>query len=166
MNLTLPGSSVHGILQSRILEWVDKFFSRGSTQSRDSTWASCIAERFFTIWTTREPLTSLSWIEIQSYQSFKVLQLFIKEEMYHVFHILGLEHRKSGLPGWLTSKESVWDAGDTTGSIPGLGRSIGGMATYSSILALENPMDRGAWQATVHSIAQSQTWLKWLSRHA
>jgi len=55
--------------------------------------------------------------------------------MYHVFHILGLEHRKSGLPGWLTGKESVWDAGDTTGSIPGLGRSLGGrhgnLAGYS-----------------------------------
>ena len=85
--------------------------------------------------------------------------------MYHVFHILGLEHRKSGLPGWLTSKESVWDAGDTTGSIPGLGRSIGGMATYSSILALENPMDRGAWQATVHRVVKSQTRPKRLSTY-
>ena len=28
---------------------------------------------------------------------------------------------------------------------------------------LENPMDRGAWQATVHKVAKSQTWLKWLS---
>ena len=35
-----------------------------------------------------------------------------------------------------------------------------GMATHSSVLALENPMDRGAWQATVHSTAQSQTQLK------
>ena len=32
-----------------------------------------------------------------------------------------------------------------------------GMATYSSILAWENPMDRGAWQATVHGVAKSQT---------
>ena len=30
-----------------------------------------------------------------------------------------------------------------------------GMATHSSILALENPMDRGAWQATVHRVAES-----------
>ena len=126
MNLTLPGSSVHGALQSRILVWVANFFSRGSTQPRDWTWVSCIAERFFTIWTTREPLTSLSWTEIQSYQSLKALQLFIKEEIYCVFHILGLEHRKSGIPGWLTGKESVWDTGDTMGLIPGLERSLGG----------------------------------------
>ena len=31
------------------------------------------------------------------------------------------------------------------------------MATHSSVLALENPMDRGAWQATVHSITESDT---------
>ena len=37
------------------------------------------------------------------------------------------------------------------------------MATHSSILAWENPMDRGAWQATVHGIGKSQTRLKQLS---
>ena len=31
---------------------------------------------------------------------------------------------------------------------------------------LENPMDRGAWRATVYGVAKSQTWLKWLSTHA
>ena len=50
------------------------------------------------------------------------------------------------------------------GSIPGLGRSPGG--GHSNPLQysyLENPMDRGAWQAIVHSVTKSQTWLKWLS---
>ena len=42
-----PGSSVHGILQARILEWVAIPFSRGSPQLRDWTQASCIAGRFF-----------------------------------------------------------------------------------------------------------------------
>ena len=53
------------------------------------------------------------------------------------------------------------------GSIPGSGRSPGGghgnPLQYS---CLENLMDRGAWQATVHKVAQSQTLLKWLSIHA
>ena len=49
-----PGSSVHGILQARILGWVAIPFSRGSSQPRDWTWVSCIAGRFFTIWATRE----------------------------------------------------------------------------------------------------------------
>ena len=45
----LPGSSVHGILQAGILEWVAIPFSRGSSQPRDQTQVSCIAGRFFTI---------------------------------------------------------------------------------------------------------------------
>ena len=44
----LPGSSVHGILQARILGWVAIPWSRGSSQSRDQTPVSCIAGRFFT----------------------------------------------------------------------------------------------------------------------
>ena len=43
-----PGSTVHGILQARILEWVVMPFSRGSSQPRDRTPASCIAGRFLT----------------------------------------------------------------------------------------------------------------------
>ena len=45
-----PGSSVHGILQARILEWVASPFSRGSSQPRGQIWVSCIAGRFFIIW--------------------------------------------------------------------------------------------------------------------
>ena len=48
------GSSVHGILQARVLEWVTISFSRGSSQPRDWTWVSRIAGRHFTIWATRE----------------------------------------------------------------------------------------------------------------
>ena len=55
MDCTLPGSSVHGILQARILEWVAVPFSRnGSSQSRDQTQVSHIGGRFFTVWATRE----------------------------------------------------------------------------------------------------------------
>ena len=43
-----PGSSVHGILQARTLEWVAISFSRGSSQPRDQAWVSCIAGRFLT----------------------------------------------------------------------------------------------------------------------
>ena len=49
---SLPSSSVHGILQARILEWVAIPFSRGSCRPRDWTWDSCFAGRFFTIWAT------------------------------------------------------------------------------------------------------------------
>ena len=45
-----PGSSVHGILQARLLEWVAILFSRESFEPRDQTQVSCIAGSFFTIW--------------------------------------------------------------------------------------------------------------------
>ena len=49
-----PGSSVHGISQARILEWVAISSSRGSSWSRDWTQVSCIACEFFTDWVTKE----------------------------------------------------------------------------------------------------------------
>ena len=51
-----PGSSVHGVLQAKILEWIAILFSRGSSQPRDWTLVSCIAGGFFTLWATRETL--------------------------------------------------------------------------------------------------------------
>ena len=48
MNWGLPGSSVHGILQARILEWVAIPFSRVYSRPRNRTRVSCIAGRFFT----------------------------------------------------------------------------------------------------------------------
>ena len=53
-----------------------------------------------------------------------------------------------------------------TGSIPELGRSPGeGKSNPLQNSCLENPMDRGAWQATVHGVAKSQTQWKQLSMH-
>ena len=49
VDCSLPGSSIHEILQARILEWVAIPFSRGSSQPRDQTQVSCISGRFFTI---------------------------------------------------------------------------------------------------------------------
>ena len=54
MDCSPPGSSVHGILQARIPEWVAIPFSRGSSWRRDQTQVSHIAGRFFTIWDPRE----------------------------------------------------------------------------------------------------------------
>ena len=54
MDCSPLGSSVHGILQGRILEWVAIPFSMGSSWPRDWTWVSCVAGRFFTIWATRK----------------------------------------------------------------------------------------------------------------
>ena len=68
-----------------------------------------------------------------------------------------------GFPGDSDVKASARNAGDP-GSIPGLGRSPGGgngnPLRYS---CLGNSMDRGAWWATIHGVAKSQTQLKQLS---
>ena len=50
MDCILPGSSVHGIFEARVLEWVAISFSRGSSQCRDWTRVSCIAGRHLTVW--------------------------------------------------------------------------------------------------------------------
>ena len=69
-------------------------------------------------------------------------------------------HTYMGLPQWLSGKESTYNVGATgdVGSIPGWGRSPGG--GHHNLLqhyCLENPMDRGAWQATVHRVTKSRT---------
>ena len=58
MDCSLPSSSIHGIFQARILEWIAISFSRGSSQSRDGTQVSCIAGRLLTLWGTGE----MKWI--------------------------------------------------------------------------------------------------------
>ena len=62
-----------------------------------------------------------------------------------------------GLPCGSDGKESACNAGDA-GLIPGLGRSPGEESGYPlQYSCLENSMDRGAWQATVHGVTKSQT---------
>ena len=56
---SLPGSSIHGIFQARVLEWVAISYSRGSSWPRDRTQVSHIAGRRFTVWATREVTLSL-----------------------------------------------------------------------------------------------------------
>ena len=60
-----------------------------------------------------------------------------------------------GSAGSSAGKESTCNAGDPS-SIPGLGRSVGEGNGYPlEYSCLENPMDRGAWQATVNGVAKS-----------
>ena len=56
MDCSLSGSSVHGIFQARVLEWVAISFSKGSSRPRDWTQVSRIAGRHFTVWATSEVL--------------------------------------------------------------------------------------------------------------
>ena len=70
----LPGFSIHGVFQARILEWVAISFSRGSSPPRDQTQVSCIEGRCFTLSATREVLRLVnmfkSWFNFLSLGGF------------------------------------------------------------------------------------------------
>ena len=78
MYCSLPGFSVHGIFQGRILEWVAVPFSRGSSWHRDRTQVSHVVGRRFTLWATREALNP-SKIEINGNGGISVFFSFIKQ---------------------------------------------------------------------------------------
>ena len=81
LDCSLPGSSVHEILQARTLEWVAISFPRGSFQPRDWTCVSCVscmAGRFFTCWATGEA-------KIQRYQDRKIRYFWIKQQCNSLF---------------------------------------------------------------------------------
>ena len=86
MDCSSPGSSVHGILQARILEWVAIYFSRGSSQPRYQTQVSYIACRFIAVWTTINDKAELESrdVELHNPRSFhdqvflRVFQVFWK----------------------------------------------------------------------------------------
>ena len=83
---------------------------------------------------------------------------FLKDKrLFNLIFFFFDDYYMFGLPRWLSCKESSSNAGDV-GSIPGLGRCPGerngNPLQYS---CLENPMERGAWRATVHGVAKSQT---------
>ena len=73
MDSSLPGSAIHGIFQARILEWAAISFSRGSSQPRDQTRVSCIADRHFTVWVTREAPNLLTKVHLIKAMVFPVV---------------------------------------------------------------------------------------------
>ena len=85
MDYSLPHSSVHGILQARVLAWVATSFCRGSSWPRDRTQVSHIVGRHFTIWATREAKRPSS----PTHPGFKLSQLFL------------------GLPRWCCGQETA-----------------------------------------------------------
>ena len=92
MDCSLPGFSIHGILQARILEWVAISFSRGSSRPRGQTQVSCIAGRCFTLWATREAFTAKNylWIALLSWHGAFTTQPVVKSQL-------------SPLPSWWNS---------------------------------------------------------------
>ena len=94
MDCSLPGSSLHGIFQARVLEWVAISFSRGSSWPRDRTQVSRIPGRCFNLWATRE-----AQIWLQSRSNSKSISNFFSElkiwddQYYYVINNLDLKCR-------------------------------------------------------------------------
>ena len=85
MDCSLPGFSVHGVFQARILKWVAIPFSRRSSQPGHQTQVLHTAGRFFMVQATREALTPIQWI-VLVINNTSIYLLFlnnisIKEEM-------------------------------------------------------------------------------------
>ena len=79
--------------------------------------------------------------------------------LLHFWIFLCKTNERQCFPGGSDGKELACNAGDLS-SIPESGRSLGeGSGCPLQCSCLENPMDRGAWRATVHVVAESQTWL-------
>ena len=84
------------------------------------------------------------------------------QKYFGAYYVLTLGFPSDSVAQNLPAMQEPWE----TGSIPGSGRFPGGR--HSNPLQysfLENPMDRGTWQAAVHRIAKNQTWLKQLFIH-
>ena len=80
-----PGSSLHAILQARVLEWVANSFSRVSSWPRDRTWVSLIKGRRFNLWAAREAqMVKLWYIRIVEYYSeIRTNYWYIEFKMYY-----------------------------------------------------------------------------------
>ena len=127
MDCSPPGSSVHGILQARILEWVAISFSRGSSQSRDRTRVSCIAGRRFILWATslektlmlgkieggkrrgRQRMRRLDCITDSMDMSLSRLwELVMSREAWHAT-VLGITKNRTWLSNWTDSRSFYED---------------------------------------------------------
>ena len=101
MDCSPPGSSVHGILQAKILEWVVISFSRGSSWPRDWTRVSCLAGGFFTTEPPRKASLSLFLVYLELFFAF-LLCLFLQWNFYSIpssFHSYAALFYKGALAG-------------------------------------------------------------------
>ena len=121
-------------------------WSKGTKQSLDQNSGLSDATVFcFLVWLSPGSIVTSDFSELN------------KQEWHYAKATIWRNYWGMGFPGGLDGKESAYSAEDL-GSIPGSGRSStegnGNPLQYS---CLENTMDGGSWQATVHGVAKSQT---------
>ena len=97
MDYSLPGFSIHGIFQARVLEWVAISFFRGSSRPRDQTWVSLIVGRCYTVWATREV-----HVKVKAESEKVGLKVNIQKTKFMASGpIMGNRWGNSGNSGWL-----------------------------------------------------------------
>ena len=90
MDCSLLGSSVHGIFQARVLDWVAISFSRGPSWPRDRTPVSRTVGRRFTVWATRERLMTSGCPQFKNCLAILISLQFsrINEKTTHIYSII------------------------------------------------------------------------------
>ena len=155
MDCNLSGSSVHGILQARTLEWGAISFSNAGK------WKVKVKSpsRVWLLWPHGlQPIRLLRPWDFPGKSTGVGCHCLLRSWGYStvkIFHQqLGNICEGKGFPCSSVGKESACNAGDA-GSIPGSGRSPGeGNGNPFQYSCLENPMNRGAWQVTIHGVTR------------
>ena len=101
-----PGSSVHGISQARILDWIAISFSRGSSQPRDWTCISCIGRQVLYHWATREKLRFTSFLSLIDYA--KAVNSVDHTKLWKILKEIGIpDHQTCLLRNLYTGQEAT-----------------------------------------------------------
>ena len=109
-----PGSSVHGILKARILEWVATPSSMGSSRPRGWIWVSCFAGRFPTIWASRE----VQWSEVANIFHEIRIRILLQTYIEYFFSHFSQKNqtRVSWIAGIFFNHWVTWEALQTCGN--------------------------------------------------